>query len=62
MPIQEILDHAYEEQIGRLFESFVIAVSGAENKEAEINAAAERFKAGVNLAKEVLEKAKQIAT
>lgn len=62
MPIQEILDHAYEEHIGKLFESFIIAVSGAENQENEINAAAERFKTGVDLAKDILEKAKQIVT
>jgi len=60
MPIDEILNRAYAEHIGKLFESFIRAVSSAESKEDEINAAAERFKAGVDLAKDVLEKAKQI--
>lgn len=60
MPIDEILNHAYAEHIGMLFESFIRTVSSAESKENEINAAAKRFKAGVDLSKDILEKAKQI--
>lgn len=60
MSINDTLEHECEAHIGMLFRSFIDAVAGAENKDSELIAAAERFKAGVDLAKKVLEKAKLI--
>jgi hypothetical protein len=60
MCINDTLEHAYEVHIGMLLRSFIDSVAGAKNKENEMIAAAERFKVGANLAKEVLVKAKLV--
>jgi hypothetical protein len=61
MSINDALDHACEVYVSRIFEVFIESVAAAEDNEASLTAAAERFKTGVNLAMKVLAKAKQIA-
>ena len=60
MAIKKVLDEAYKAQIIKMYEAFFNSVAGAKNKESEMVAASKRFKRGVDIAKRVLVKAKEI--
>ena len=61
MSVKNELDKAYEVQIVRLYEIFFNSVTGAKDKEKEMVAASKRFRKGIDIAKKVLVKAKEIA-
>ena len=61
MTINNELDKAYEAQIAKMYEIFINSVASAQDKEREMVAALERFRKGVDIAKRVLVKAKEIA-
>lgn len=61
MTINNELDKAYEAQIVKMYEIFINSVASAQDKEHEMVAALERFRKGVDIAKRVLVKAKEIA-
>lgn len=61
MTINNELDKAYEAQIVKMYEAFFNSVAGAKDKEKEMTAASKRFRKGIDIAKKVLAKAKEIA-